>query len=169
MLLYNCGTWGVTGGVIDKLEVFHRRQLREVLGVRIRELHNADLYKRCDVSPLKHQIAWARWSLFGHTLRMARNTPAQLAMDDYCQTSQGNITKSMGRATTTLPVLLFNEYRDYLERFRLGGHTSKPHMMLAKLRKLAADPVRRKWQELVASIIKVDTPDFNLDSQLSAR
>ena len=66
VLLYNCGTWGVTGGVIEKLEVFHRRQLREVLGVR-RGIHNDDLYKRCKANPLKHQIAWAKWSLFGHT------------------------------------------------------------------------------------------------------
>ena len=145
------GGYSLTGGVIEKFEVFHRRQLREVLGVR-RGIHNDDLYNRCKANPLKHQIAWAKWSLFGHTLRMARNTPAQLAMDYYCQPSEGDI-KCMGRASTTLPVQLFNEYKDYLKKFKLGGHTSKPHMMLSKLRSLAADPVRHKWRELIASII----------------
>jgi hypothetical protein len=162
VLLYNCGTWGVTGGVIEKLEVFHRRQLREVLGVKTRDLHNADLYEKCGVSPIKHHIAWAKWSLFGHTLRMARDTPAQVAMDFYCQSSKSDI-KSEGRASTTLPVQLFNEYRDYLKKFELGGHTSKPHMMLAKLRKLAdgkADPGRQKWRQLAASIIKCQIPSF---------
>ena len=162
VLLYNCGTWGVTGGVIEKLEVFHRRQLREVLGIKTRELHNVDLYERCGVSPVKHHIAWARWSLFGHTLRMARDTPAQVAMDFYCKSSKSDVI-SDGRASTTLPVQLFNEYKDYLKKFKLGGHTSKPHMMLAKLRELAdgkADPGRQKWRQLAASIIKCQIPSF---------
>ena len=162
VLLYNCGTWGVTGGVIEKLEVFHRRQLREVLGIKTRDLHNVDLYERCGVSPLKHHIAWARWSLFGHTLRMARDTPAQVAMDFYCQSCKSDV-KSDGRAITTLPVQLFNEYKDYLKKFKEGGHTSKPHMMLARLRKLAdgkADPGRQKWRQLAASIIKCQIPNF---------
>ena len=162
VLLYNCGTWGVTGGVIEKLEVFHRRQLREVLGIKTRDLHNVDLYERCGVSPLKHHIAWARWSLFGHTLRMARDTPAQVAMDFYCQSSTSDV-KSDGRASTTLPVQLFNEYKDYLKKSKMRGHTSKPRMMLARLRQLAdskADPGRRKWRELAASIIKFQIPSF---------
>ena len=114
------------------------------------------------MSPLKHHIAWARWSLFGHTLRLARNTPAQVAMDFYCKPSKSD-TKSDGRATTTLPVQLFNEYRDYLKDSNKGGHTSKPHMMLAKLRALAdgeADPARRKWRQLAASVIKCQIPSF---------
>ena len=162
VLLYNCRPWGVTGGVIEKLEVFHRRQLREVLGIKTRELHNVDLYERCGVSPVKHHIAWARWSLFGHTLRMARDTPAQVAMDFYCKSSKSDVI-SDGRASTTLPVQLFNEYKDYLKKFKLGGHTSKPHMMLAKLRELAdgkADPRRQKWRQLAASIIKCQIPSF---------
>jgi hypothetical protein len=162
VLLYNCGTWGVTGGVIEKLEVFHRRQLREVLGVKTKDLHNVDLYERCGVSPVKHHVAWAKWSLFGHTLRMTRDTPAQVAMDFYCQSSESDV-KSMGRASTTLPAQLFNEYRDYLKKFKLGGHTSKMHMILAKLRKMAdgkADPSRQKWRELSASIIKCQIPSF---------
>ena len=162
VLLYNCGKKGVTGGVIEKLEVFHRRQLREVLGVKTKDLHNVDLYERCGVSPVKHHVAWAKWSLFGHTLRMTRDTPAQVAMDFYCQSSESDV-KSMGRASTTLPAQLFNEYRDYLKKFKLGWNTSKMHMILAKLRKMAdgkADPSRQKWRELSASIIKCQIPSF---------
>ena len=32
-LLYNSNTWGVTDAAIHKLETFHRRQLRTVLGI----------------------------------------------------------------------------------------------------------------------------------------
>jgi hypothetical protein len=41
-------------------------------------------------------------------LRLSLDTPAQMAMDYYCNTKED--TKSRGRAVVTLPVLLFNEY-----------------------------------------------------------
>jgi len=93
---------------------------------------------------------------------MARNTPAQVAMDFYCQPSKNDVKKE-GRAITTLPVQLFNEYRDYLKQTKEGGHTSKPHMILAKLRKIAdgkEDPGRQKWRSLSVSIIKCQMPSF---------
>ena len=70
-----------------------------------------------------------------------------MAIDFYCQASKSDV-KSEGRASTTLTVQPFNEYKDYLKKSKLKGHTSKPHMMLAKLRELAngkADPGRQKW------------------------
>ena len=33
VLRYSCGTWGAEGSVIEKLDIFHRRQLRRVLGI----------------------------------------------------------------------------------------------------------------------------------------
>ena len=136
-----------------------------MLEVKTKHLHNRDLYERCEVSPLKHQIAWARWSLFGHTLRLSRDTPAQLAIDLYCN-SNDHDTKSLGRATTTLPVQLFNEYREYLKTYKLRGYSSKPHMMLAKRRQLAGNPVRQTWRYLVSYIISCQIPDFSYRTDL---
>jgi hypothetical protein len=56
---YNCGTGGVTDAVIEKLEVYNRRQLRETLGIRKRELSNEEVYKRCGTNRLKGDIAYA--------------------------------------------------------------------------------------------------------------
>ena len=72
VLLYNSATWGVTDKVLEKLGslgVFHRRQLREVLGVETREMRSEDLYKRCGTTPqaLHERIVLARWSLFDRT------------------------------------------------------------------------------------------------------
>ena len=75
----------MTDAVIEKLEVYHRRQLRETLGVRKRELSNEELYRKCGMDRLKGDIAYARWSLFGHVLRLDRETRAQKAMDYYVQ------------------------------------------------------------------------------------
>ena len=81
-----------------------------MIGVRSRDIHNAALYERCSTSELKGRITQARWSLFGHVLRLARDTPAQLAMDYYVKVED---TGRKGRPVTTLPVALFNEYKKH--------------------------------------------------------
>jgi hypothetical protein len=150
VLLYNCGTWGVTEATMHKLEVFHRRQLREVLGVRTRGVHNKDLYKRCNTCPLRGQITRARWSLFGHVLRLTMDTPAQMAMDYYCQLHEDDINPR-GTPKMTLPVRLFREYRAYKIEYQLRGRSIRNMgRLLAELRVIAAD--RQKWRELVDSI-----------------
>ena len=46
VLLYKCATWGVAENIINKLEVYHRRHLREVLGVKTRDKEiNEDLHQ----------------------------------------------------------------------------------------------------------------------------
>ena len=157
VLLYNCGTWGVTDAIMKDIEVFHRRQLREVLGVRTRDISTRELYKRCDTTPLRGRITAARWSLFGHVLRLGRDTPAQLAMDYYTQQNTGKA--SLGRAKITLPVKLFNEYEKYREDQKAKGVKGlKGSKVIAKrvdeLRGLAAD--RQKWRELVIDVCDLD-------------
>ena len=154
VLLYNCGTWGVTDAIIEKLEAFHRRQLREDLGVRTRDIHNADLYERCATNELKGRISHARWSLFGHVMRLARDTPAQLAMDYYTQVEDRG---PYGRPVTTLPVVLFNEYKKYMiekrkeeEKKYIKTYQRSHSKMLAELRELAGD--RTGWREVTAKI-----------------
>jgi hypothetical protein len=54
VLLFNAGGWGVCESVIKRIEVFHRKQLRRVLGVttvyRVRwpfKISNKALYEKC--------------------------------------------------------------------------------------------------------------------------
>ena len=47
----------------------------------------------------------ARWGLFGHVMRMAHNTPAQMAIDEYITPTAG----WQGRPRTTLPTTLDND------------------------------------------------------------
>ena len=166
VLLYNCGIWGVTDAIMNKIEVFHRKQLREVLGVRTRNIRNVELYKRCSTTPLRSRILVARWSLFGHILRLSRDTPAQLAMDYYSQLKEDE-KGVLGRPITTLPVVLFNEYRSYKEEVKrlnreqgirgrgMGGKTNIA--MLGELRQLAGD--RGKWRDIISAVLKLDSFD----------
>ena len=55
-LAYNAGTWGVPESGLDKLDTFHRRQLRH-LGVFYPEvISNEDLYSRCKARPISEMV-----------------------------------------------------------------------------------------------------------------
>ena len=46
VLLYNCGTWGVSANVQQKLDAYHRRHLRRILGMKYpTRILNEKLYK----------------------------------------------------------------------------------------------------------------------------
>ncbi|KAG6623819.1 putative EndonucleaseReverse transcriptase [Phytophthora cinnamomi] len=81
ILLYNCGTWALTKGDVLGLESFHRRQLRQVVGVRYpQRISNAALYKRCNARLLRYRITKARWALFGQVLRGSDRNPEFMQM-----------------------------------------------------------------------------------------
>ncbi|GFS08575.1 endonuclease-reverse transcriptase [Elysia marginata] len=68
ILIYNCGTWALTQTEANKLDTFHRKQLRNILDIHYPTLiSNKFLYKICNETPLSVQIVESRWRLFGHT------------------------------------------------------------------------------------------------------
>ncbi|GFO26876.1 endonuclease-reverse transcriptase [Plakobranchus ocellatus] len=106
VLLYNCGTWALTKTDEDRLDSFHRKQLRNTLGIRYPTIiSNASLYKKCRKAPLSMQVLEARWRLFGHVLRRDRNIPANKAMLFYFSDNK----RARGRPPTTLPITLNND------------------------------------------------------------
>jgi len=151
ILLYNSNTWGATDAQIHKLETFHRRQLRIVLGIFYPyTISNEELYIRCKASPIGSILKESRWRLFGHVLRLPEDAPAQLAMDFYCAQTE-NIQK--GRPQTTLPVLIFNEFQTLKQSEKQSTYRQKPNVALRELRKLATD--RNKWKKLVLQVCRV--------------
>ena len=78
ILLYNCGTWGITKAEEKNLDAFHRNQIRKIC--KNSRLKNRQIYEICKSAPVSHEIRKARFSLFGHILRMDLTSPAQLAM-----------------------------------------------------------------------------------------
>ena len=86
--MYHASTWGLRQDVLNKLDTFHRKHLRRIVGIRWpqgpQRISNKELYKLCNVQPLSitiTSISRLRWQLFGHILRLDPNTPAQIAMD----------------------------------------------------------------------------------------
>ena len=121
----------MTSAQSKKLDVFHRRHLRQVLRVKWpRKISNKKLYKACGVEePLSVKVGRLRWSLFGHVLRLKEEAPARQAMRLYFKQGKGK----RGRPKTTLPVVLWAEAKKIL------GKEPK----LDKLEELAQD--RRGW------------------------
>ena len=82
VLLYGCGTWGLTTSLTEKLCTLHRRHLRILAGYRWpKHISNDALYKLTRTYPLSVDLLQARLRLLGHCLRMPYDTPAQLALD----------------------------------------------------------------------------------------
>ena len=69
ILLYNCGTWALTLTAEERLNAYHRKQLKKILNIRYpMKITNKSFYRICEEKPLSLQILSARWSLFGHIL-----------------------------------------------------------------------------------------------------
>ena len=81
VLTYNSSTWGLRKSDEKALDSFHRQQLRRVLKIKFpHRISCAKLYKRCKEIPITLEILKARWRIFGHTLRLHKDTLARKAM-----------------------------------------------------------------------------------------
>ena len=142
--LYNCSTWALTLTEEEKINAFHRKQLKKVQNIKFPvKITNKSLYKKCQEKPLSLQILKARWNLFGHILRRDSDIPANKATRAYF-IQYGH--KLRGRPTTTLPIVL-NRDLGLIDHFRLQSTND-----LVKITELARD--REQWRELSARIEK---------------
>ena len=81
ILLYNSGTWSPTKEKEEQLDAFHRKQLKKVMNVKYPvTTRNSIVYRERNEEILPLTILEKRWKLFGHTLRIYKDTPAQKSM-----------------------------------------------------------------------------------------
>ena len=107
---YNMGTWGLTKTELSRLDAHHRRHLRQIIGIRWpHRISNDALYRRTHSSPISATIRAARWSLFGHVLRLPLYAPVQRAIDAYLEDT--GTPKFRGRPRCTLPTTLGENLR----------------------------------------------------------
>ena len=108
VLTYNMGTWGLTKAELDRLDTYHRRHLRQIIGIHWPNLIST-LYRCCRSHPISEDVISARWRLFGHVLRMPLDAPAQQAIDYYF--ADTGVATFRGRPRTTLPTALSADLR----------------------------------------------------------
>ena len=148
------GTWALTQEESNKLDAFHRTQLRRVIGIRYPD--KISLYKRTGSKPVSEEMYSDRWRLLGHTLRMDDKIPAKAAMIFYFSI---NAKTNQCGPRTTLPVSINNDLKNIREAAsRKRGRKkatieSLPAQLtsmndLRTLERLAQD--RKKWQQIVS-------------------
>ena len=105
ILTYNASTWGMSKKDEDCMDSFHRQQLRHTLNIKYPHvIRSKELYRITKSYPISADIAKSRWKLFGHTLRMNKDTPARKAMKFYFEEIHGK--KFRGRKRTTIVTTL---------------------------------------------------------------
>ena len=81
ILLYASETWTVNKADLDRLQAFHMRCQRRILGVRwFDKIKNVTISSRTGLPPIGDMLHDRRHSLFGHVVRMDPLYPANLAL-----------------------------------------------------------------------------------------
>ena len=145
ILLYNCGTWGLTAKDVEQLDSFHRKQLRCILRMHYpHKISNAQLYKRTNSEPIRYTLVKRRWSLLGHILRLPPGVPANVTMKEYyiLYNNKRKHKRFRGPRRTSLPTVLKAD----LEKLNDSSYQLKKLSDLEKLRCIAAD--KSKWRNL---------------------
>ena len=140
VLTYNMGTWGLTQADLVRIDTYHRRQLRQIIGVHWpNRISNVALYYRCQSRPISESIVTARLRLFGHVLRLPRDAPAQRAIDHYFADTEAATFR--GRPRTSLPTTLCSDLRRI-------GRTRRQPTDIESLRALS----REQWRQMERDI-----------------
>jgi hypothetical protein len=80
--IYASEAWKSTTKIQQKLNVFHQRNLRRILGVTWRDhVTNNEVLSRTEQKPLHVIVAERRFRFAGHILRQSGKRPARVAME----------------------------------------------------------------------------------------
>ena len=80
VVLYGSETWTVLVADLRRLEAFHMRCQRRILGIRW-NVRNADITIQTGLPSLQHVMSSKRNSMFGHIARMKEDVPANRILD----------------------------------------------------------------------------------------
>ena len=171
ILTYNCGTWGATKAAEQKMDAFHRKQLRRLLGIRYpTRISNRKLYKKTGERPISDTMRTARWKLLGHILRREREIPANKAMDFYFNTTVDK-KKFRGAKRISLPITLNNDLQKIQDQ-ALKDHNYSRRLKLSNaedlkaLAEIAQD--REEWRRLVVRVKRAGEAELSVDNSVNA-
>lgn len=70
------------------------------------------MYRRCGAYPITERVRKARWTLFGHILRMDSNSPASVALQ-YAVETLTTLRGRRGRPRSNLFSLLVTDLKEH--------------------------------------------------------
>ena len=152
ILLYNCGTWGLSKNDQNKLNSFHRKQLRRVVGIQWpHKITNKKLYDITETKPLSIEITERRWKLLGHILRLPPECPARKAMRYFFE--KRTTEKYKGGKRTTIITTINNDIKRTKEIYPSFQIT--PLISLVSLQNIYTKAKNRTmWKKIVDQVVK---------------
>ena len=127
-----CETWKRTAMIAHRLDVFHRRCLRAIIGIAWRDhVTNEEVIRATGMERLQDNVTTRKRTMAGHVIRLQRVRPAHTAM--YCVTEYGR--RKRGRPKKTWR----STFKEDLEDMGVSWHGA---------RRIASD--RDRWRLLVA-------------------
>ena len=152
ILLYNAGTWGMSKTDEKNIDSFHRKQLKQMLGIKWpHKIRNEKLYEKTKTQPLSKTITERRWKLLGHIMRLPEECPARRAMQYYFE--KRTCKKIPGRKRTTIVTTLNRDIQRarirYLSSFKVIPLISP--ISLQNLYKKAKN--RTLWRSIVKQAV----------------
>ena len=174
VLMYNTETLALNKADKTSLDVFHRKQLRILLGIFWPDrISNENLYARCECGPISLEILKRKWQTLGHILRRDANVPANLVMDVYH--SNDNKSSFHGRSRTTLPVTIISDlgqvddmYKYPYRNSQLDEHSYSKLFQISKkfdfglLKEMAQH--RQTWRQLTELVVEAQTKRMDVRS-----
>ena len=110
IFLYNSELWSLSKAQNNKMDVFQRMFLRQI--VRNRKISNNEIYKLCNIEPWSNEIKRRRLKWFGHLVRLPENVPAKQALAEarkpYQKISGGQPTTWLSTIKTDLSEMNYN-------------------------------------------------------------
>ena len=148
ILLYNCETRALSKTESEKMDAFHRQNLRRVANIRYpHRISNGPLYRLPGERPISEDIVERRWRYLGHALRQV-NTPPCQAMNFYM--SPKTTGGFPGRPRTTIVTTISEDLKNLDKKttfWRVNDIKKLENLSdLQKLRNVAI--VRENWKLL---------------------
>ena len=146
VFLYNSELWTITNTTSNKIDSFHRRQLRYALNITWpKKISNEELYKITRVIPWSQTILKRRLSWLGHLMRLSTETPARHALSEaLIPTKRGR-----GRPPLTWISMIKNDLIDL--NILQKSETENSETLFQKLESLATN--RKNWRMLISGAI----------------
>jgi hypothetical protein len=146
IFLYNCELWTLTKTLENKLDAFHRRQLRYAMGIIYpRKISSKKLYRLTNQEPWSRKIKRRRLSFFGHLCRLPEGTCARKSLAEAIKP----IKYKRGKPKTTWLKRVQDDLNTVLiNKLDLKKHPTDFHQRILQI---AAD--REQYKTLIGGVM----------------
>lgn len=147
VLTYNLAAAGLSKQLGERLDTFHRKQLRMVSGyIWPKVISNEALYKLTNSRPISSLARERRWTFFGHVCRLPPEAPARQVMHSFFLAGS-LLPHRKGRPASCLYRVLAEDLNATFMRHRRLLNT---HADLLSLETLAQN--RERWSAFVRAV-----------------